>query len=77
MGAPDFFQIKDLDIQSNYCKNIFYSATIKNDNGAIAMRNFCATRMEPTTPPTTKRKTYKNRRLAGLCPYVFYYYFDE
>ena len=36
-----FPQIEDLDNQANLCKNIFYPATIKNDNGAVVMKNFC------------------------------------
>ena len=36
--ARFFFQIEYLDTRANLCKNIFYPATIKNDNGAIETR---------------------------------------
>ena len=38
MGAPDVLQIKDIDTRANFCKNDFYLATIKNNNGAVAMK---------------------------------------
>ena len=38
MGAPYFFQIQDCNTQANLCKNNFYPATIKNDNGSFATR---------------------------------------
>ena len=34
-----FSQNEDLGIRANLCKNIFYPATIKNYNEAVAMRN--------------------------------------
>ena len=37
MGAPIFSQIKDLNTRAICVKNNFYPATIKNDNGAVAM----------------------------------------
>ena len=39
MRVPDLFQIKDVDTQDIFCKNYYlHPATIKNDNGAVAMR---------------------------------------
>ena len=37
MGAPDFSKIKDLNTWANLCKDVFYLATIKNDNRAVAI----------------------------------------
>ena len=45
-GRSRFFQIQDHNTRANLCKNNCYSATIKNDNGAVAMRFFCETRTE-------------------------------
>ena len=33
-----FFQVQDGNMRANLCKNGLYPATIKNDNGAFAMR---------------------------------------
>ena len=49
-----FFQIKDHNTQANLCKNIFYPESIKNDNGAVAMRIFCATVITPKTASNLK-----------------------
>ena len=49
-----FSQIKGLDTRANLCKHNFYPATIKNDNGAFAMRSFFDTRTEATTPSIKK-----------------------
>ena len=38
MGAPEFFQTKDIHTRTNLCKNIFKPETIKNYNGAVEMR---------------------------------------
>ena len=38
MGAPDCFEIYDNNTRSILCKNIFKPETIKNENGAVAMR---------------------------------------
>ena len=35
-----FSQSEVLDVQANLCENNFYPATIRNDNGAVAMRKF-------------------------------------
>ena len=35
-----FPQIEDLGIRANFCKKLFYPATIKNENGAVATREF-------------------------------------
>ena len=40
IGVPDFPGLKALIHELIYVKNDIYSATIKYDNGAIAMRNF-------------------------------------
>ena len=37
MGTPYFFQMKDLDTRANFCENMFYPASIKNDNGSVAI----------------------------------------
>ena len=56
--------------------NIFYPASIKDYNGAAAMRTFCAPQIEPTTPSIKIRMTKLNRRLAELCKYVLVFTFD-
>ena len=33
------FRIEELDTRANLCENIFYPESIKDDNGAVAMRN--------------------------------------
>ena len=38
-GAPDFFWIKYLNTRANLCEGFFYPSSIKNDIGAVAMRN--------------------------------------
>ena len=38
-GRTRFFQIKNLNTRDNLCENSFYPETVKNDNGAVAMRN--------------------------------------
>ena len=40
MGAPIFSQIQDRNTLSNFWFKKNYAATIKNNNGAVAMRNF-------------------------------------
>ena len=37
-GCSVFFQIKDRNTRANFCKKYFYSETIKNKNGAVALR---------------------------------------
>ena len=50
MAAPDFIKIQDRNTRDNLDKNNFYPATIKNDNEAVSMRKFCATRMKKISP---------------------------
>ena len=61
------------------CVNKFlYLATIKNDNGAVAMRNcFCATRTKATNPPIKKGKHRGIKDLMKCAPMFLVFYFDE
>ena len=49
MGAPDFFsKFKTVMHKLIYVKNVFYPATIRNDNGAV-VKKICVELTEPTT----------------------------
>ena len=37
MVAPDVLQLQDHNTRDNFCKTYFYPATIKTDNGSVAM----------------------------------------
>ena len=50
-------QIEDLDTWDNFCKNNLYPETIKNENGAVAMRFFCAMWIDATTLSIKKMMT--------------------
>ena len=54
MGAPYFSQIQDRNTWANLCKHIFYPATIKNENGVVAMRNFFVRRERNQQLPKKK-----------------------
>ena len=62
--APDFSKFKTVIYEKICVKNNIYPATIKNDNGAVAMRKHCVTRTEPINPSNKKIKTYGNRIIA-------------
>ena len=53
-GCVISFRIKHLDTQTNLCKKYFNPESIKNNNGAVTMRFFCATQTEPTTSSINK-----------------------
>ena len=52
-----FFEIKDLDTQSNYLEIFFKPEIIKNDNGALAMGKFLWTANKSNKSINLKRKT--------------------
>ena len=50
-----FSQIEVLDIRPNFCDNNFYPATIKNDNGAVAMSKLFVRRKRKQQLPQFKK----------------------
>ena len=74
MGAPYFFWIKDLNTQANFCEEYFYPASIKNYNGAVALRiGLCVTWMEPTTPSRSSKG--RNNWIGYLLNFVTLFLF--
>ena len=51
MGAPYFFQIRDLDTRANFCKKHFIQQPSKMSMEPSQKEKYCATQMEPTNPP--------------------------
>ena len=69
-----FFQTLGHNTRDNFCKNNFYPATIKDDNGAFTTRNCLLQRKRNKQLHQIKNRTTQlNRRLSKLCNYVLFF----